>query len=340
MKNKKESNSALPEHRVDVVEPGASARRHWLRCEIGENLHLSPGRLQTYCLAKWDERVYDAFVVAAAVQFCDHTKRRPSTGWGRDFVLRVPVHDPHRWSSTEVSTALHDALTFLTCDQWQIAFTKRKKPVSPTPQGNFNIPDDSCVIIPFSDGLDSCAVAGLTTFECGQNLIRVQLGSKSPTRRRTGSPHIPFASIPYGVRYGKKGSVEASARSRGFKFALLSGLAAYLSQAEQVIMPESGQGALGPVLIPVGQAYEDYRNHPMFTDRMTVFLAALFGHKVATPIPGSGTPKGRRSRNSWRSAQTARTGFKPARAGRVKGMSQYQERCDSAASAPRVCSGA
>ena len=285
MKNKDESNPALPEHRVDVVELGASARRHWRRCEIGENLHFDSGRLQTYCLAKWDKLAYDAFVIAAAVQFCDHTKRRPSTGWGRDFVLRVPVHDSDHWNSTEVSAALHDALRFLTGDQWRITFTKRMKSVPPPSQGNFNIPDDSCVIIPFSDGLDSRAVAGLTEFERGQNLIRVQLGSKSLTRHRTGNPHIPFASIPYRVRYDNQGSVEASARSRGFKFALLSGLAAYLSQAERIIMPESGQGALGPVLLPVGQAYEDYRNHPMFTDRMAVFLLALFGHQVHFTYP-------------------------------------------------------
>ena len=285
MKNKKESKPALPEHRVDVVEPGASARRHWLRCEIGKDLQFDSGRLQTYCLAKWDSRVYDAFVVAAAVEFCDHTKRRPSTGWGRDFVLRVPVHDLDHWSSTEVSTALHDALTFLTGDRWRITFTKRMKLAPPTQQGNFNMPDDSCVIMPFSDGLDSCAVAGLTKFERGKDLILVQLGSKSLGRRRTKTPRLPFASIPYGVRHGNKGSVESSARSRGFKFALLSGLAAYLSQADRVIMPESGQGALGPVLIPVGQAYEDYRNHPLFTDRMTVFLSVLFGHKVRYTYP-------------------------------------------------------
>ena len=30
-------------------------------------------------------------------------------------------------------------------------------------------------------------------------------------------------------------------------------------------MPESGQGALGPSLVTVGQAYEDYRSHPLFT---------------------------------------------------------------------------
>ena len=285
MKNKEAVNQALPQHRVDVVELGASHRSDWFRCEIGKNLYFDSGRLQAYCLGKWDKRVYDAFVVAAVVQFCDHTKRRPSSGWGRDFVVRVPVHDPDRWSSKEVSNALHDALTFLTGDQWQIIFSKRKKPVPPTPQGNFNMPNNGCVIIPFSDGLDSCAVAGLTMFECGQNLISVQLGSKLLTRRRTGSRRIPFASIPYKVRCGNKGSVETSARSRGFKFALLSGLGAYLSQAEKVIMPESGQGALGPVLLPVGQAYEDYRNHPVFTDRMAVFLLALFGHRVRYTYP-------------------------------------------------------
>ena len=50
-------------------------------------------------------------------------------------------------------------------------------------------------------------------------------------------------------------------------------------------MTESGQGALGPTLVPVGQAYEDYRSHPLFTDRMEAFLAALFGHEVRYDFP-------------------------------------------------------
>ena len=85
MENTTALNTTLPTHRVHVVEQGASARRHWVRCEIGENLKFDMGGLQSYCLANWDERVYDAFVVAAAVQFCDHTKRRPSAEWGRNF---------------------------------------------------------------------------------------------------------------------------------------------------------------------------------------------------------------------------------------------------------------
>ena len=279
------TDAALPRYCVDVVEPDAPARLHWVRCEINHDLKFDTVGLETYCFANWDARVYDALLVAAAVQFCDHTKRRPSTDWGRDFVLRVPVHDPDHWSSAAVLTALHDALKFLTCDRWLIIFKPRKVHTSVPCQMNFNLSDDTRVIIPFSDGLDSLAVAGLTELERGQKLIRVRLGLKSRNGRRTRSRRIPFASVPYRIRYGNKGSVETSARSRGFKFALLSGVAAHLSGAQQIIVPESGQGALGPSLVPVGQAYEDYRNHPLFTDRMAVFLSALFGHEVRYIYP-------------------------------------------------------
>jgi hypothetical protein len=62
-------------------------------------------------------------------------------------------------------------------------------------------------------------------------------------------------------------------------------LAAYLAKASQIIVSESGQGALGPALVTVGQAYEDYRSHPLFTDRMERFLAALLGHQVRFQFP-------------------------------------------------------
>ena len=286
------SPTPLPAIRVDVVEPGVHARRNWVRCEIGKNLKFDTAGLEAYCLAAWDSRVYDAFVVAAAVQFCDHTKARPATGWGREIVLRIPVHDPSHWSSPDVSAALHDALTFLTSDRWHITFTSRKTPAPSPRQGQFSMPDGSRVIIPFSDGLDSRAVAGLVEREHGHKLIRVRLGSKSLNRSQPGNQRFPFASVPYHVRPGKKRFVETSARSRGFRFALLSGIAAYLSQAEQVIVPESGQGALGPCLVPVGQAYEDCRNHPLFTNRMEAFLLALFDHQVRYNFPRLWSTKG------------------------------------------------
>ena len=160
MGNTLSSNSDLPQHRVDVVEPGVLARCHWVSCEIGKDLIFDTTGLQTYCFAKWDERVYDVLAVAAAVEFCDRTKARPSTGWSRDFVLRVPVHDPNHWKA--ISTALCDALSFLTGDRWQIDFIARKAKAPAPWQSNFDMPvNNTHTIIPYSDGLDSYATAGL-----------------------------------------------------------------------------------------------------------------------------------------------------------------------------------
>ena len=111
--------------------------------------------------------------------------------------------------------------------------------------------------------------------EMGDKLVRVRVGTKDYDGHDPSKQ--PFASIPYDVNAGAKKFVESSARSRGFKFALISGLAAFLSKAGQIIVPESGQGALGPSLIVVGQGYEDYRSHPLFTGRMEKFLLALLG---------------------------------------------------------------
>ena len=280
---------SLPEHRVDVVEVGACAQPHWIRCEIGENLQFDTEVLEAYCLANRDARVYDAFVVAAAIEFCDRTKARPSTGWGREFTLRVPVHDPRHWSSATVSRALCDALTFLTNDRWQICFVGRKMQEPSLSQGKFSFPDGPCTVMPFSDGLDSYVVAKLMERKLGHPLIRVRLGSKLQKRHRT---QVPFAAVPYRVRCDKPRPVETSVRSRGFKFALISAIAAYLSQAQQIIVPESGQGVIGPALVPVGQAYKDYRCHPQFTGHMETFVLALFGHKVRYSYPRLWCTKG------------------------------------------------
>lgn len=141
-------------------------------------------------------------------------------------------------------------------------------------------------ILPFSEGLDSRIVAGLMADKWGTRLIRVRLGSKANDRPKTaGGQPQPFTTLPYEVRAAGYSFAETSARSRGFKFAMLSGIAAHLSKATTIIVPESGQGALGPALVPVGQAYSDYRNHPLFMRRMEVLLAALFGHRVRFEFP-------------------------------------------------------
>src|SRR4030095_13679247 len=159
------------------------------------------------------------------------------------------------------------ALGFLTGDRWHVTGYARQHPVPPPRQGLFSLGDDKSAIILFSDGLASLVFACLGARELGESLVRVRVGGKQhhpywPSLRRE-----PFTSVPYKVYTGEQRRVDSSARSRGFKFAMISGLAAYLSHAHRIIVPESGQGALGPNLVPVGQAYPDYRSPPAFARR-------------------------------------------------------------------------
>jgi 7-cyano-7-deazaguanine synthase in queuosine biosynthesis len=280
-----ESAPRAPHLRVDVHEPGVKARSGRLSCKIGEQVDFDTQALASYCFAQWEPLVFDALLIAAAVEFCDRSQKRATHHWARRFEVRIPVHDPRHWDSSAVSEALLAALAFLTGDVWQIEFVERRKAQLPPMQSSFVLPSGSHTIIPFSEGMDSRAVAGLETRSLGQSLLRVRLGSKMSDLDCLERYGQAFASVPYTVQAGAKSFAESSARSRGFKFATISGLTAYLGKAERIVVPESGQGALGPALVPVGQAYEDYRNHPLFTDRMETYLAALLNYRPRFEFP-------------------------------------------------------
>jgi 7-cyano-7-deazaguanine synthase in queuosine biosynthesis len=280
-----EISQELPVIRVDVVEPGMTVRPGTLRCVIDEHLWFDTAGMESYFFAQWEPVLYDAFLLAAAVEFCDVTKRRPGYGWGRDIHLRLPVHEPDRWQQEDVVRVLHDALGFLTGDRWQVTVHARQQPAPQPRQGLFRLGDDKSAVIPFSEGLDSWTVAGLASRELGERLVRVRLGGRKLRPYGSSLRWEPFTSVPYNVCVGEKRRAERNLRSRGFKFAMISGLAAYLAKAHRIIVPESGQGALGPSLVSVGHAHPDYRSHPLFARRMERFLTALLGYQVRYEFP-------------------------------------------------------
>jgi 7-cyano-7-deazaguanine synthase in queuosine biosynthesis len=285
MDNAWEADSHYSLLRVEVHEPGTRPRSRWLSCKIGEDLKFSTEELASFCFAKWEPVVFDALLVAAVVEFCDRSQKRPVHHWAREFHVRIPVHEPRRWSRSTVSDALHEALAFLTGDRWLIEFVTRKKEQPSPMQSTFVLPGGSRAVIPFSEGMDSRAVAGLMANDLGSQLLRVRLGSKASDRYCLAHYGQPLASVPYVVHSGARTFSESSARSRGFKFATISGLTAYLTKAERIIVPESGQGSLGPALVPVGQAYEDYRNHPVYTDLVENYLGALLQYQPRFEFP-------------------------------------------------------
>jgi hypothetical protein len=278
-------SDALPSYHVHVVEEPTRVKRGTIQCEIGErkNLTFITEELETYCFASWEPIVFDAMLLAAAVEFCDRSLRRPPGGWARNIVLTLPVREVGRWSASDVVSTLTSALNYLTGDLWTMEFRSCKHRMEPKRQRELPFPADASAVIPLSDGLDSWSAATLARRDFGAGLMLVRLLSTKVGRKPT-DPLLPFTSIPYRVRPRANRQPVSSGRSRGFKFALISGIAAYLAKVNRIIVPESGQGGLGPALLPAG-AYPDYRSHPSFTVRMEQFLQALLARPIRYEFP-------------------------------------------------------
>jgi hypothetical protein len=266
-----------PPHRIDAVELCQSVRIGARSAVLGESITLSIEGLKDFFFADWRPDLIDLLVVAAAVEFCDLSVKRPALGWSRSFDLLVAVHEEAVWNTSPVRTALEEALVFLTGDRWRITFINRRNPVVQVKARKLDLDTPDRVIMPYSDGLDSRAVAALVEHEEKGGLVRVRLGMKGADNAGSPRKNRRFMAVPYDVKLGKRMRVESSARSRGFKFAIITGIAAQLARIDRVVVTESGQGSLGPMLAASGQSYPDYRVHPAFTRRVERLFEILTG---------------------------------------------------------------
>ena len=278
------SSGTGPDTRIEVLTKSESARRHWISCREGEDFRFSTEALRYYSLSKWEPVIFDAMVLTAAVEYADAVAPRPPHQWRRHLHVNVPVHDPERWNAGEVLHSLRSALGFLTGDTWEFQFRARREEQVEPQRSYLSLSSSTAACMPYSPGLDSLAVSGIERRRLDEReqlvLVRVQRGG-----RFGYSGKVPFVKVPYSISYGKRRRKESSGRSRGFKFFLISGLAAYLTSAPRVVCPESGQGILGPALLSVGQPHPDYRSHPLFARRMKAFLKALLRFEVQYDFP-------------------------------------------------------
>lgn len=284
--------STAEPRKVDVVPHGHRVRSGTTTAWIGETIKFSTEGLESYFYSGWRPDLFDLLVVAGAIEFCDVSHSRPELGWARNFQVRVAVHDPATWNRPSVLQALIDAATFLTGDVWSFDFVQRKREEPHVRQGAFQLPTGARIIMPYSDGLDSRAVAAIVEAKEKSGLVRVRLGSFGADRRSHNRRARPFMVVPYEVKLEKKARRESSARSRAFKFAVVTGIAATLAQVNRIVVTESGQGALGPVLAVTGQGYPDYRVHPAFTARMERLFHGLLEANIRFEYPRLWNTKG------------------------------------------------
>ena len=284
-------NIDMPSLVIDALEPGAPLRDGAVGAPIGQVLQLDTRGLESYFFADWNPVLVDLLVVAAAAEFCDVSRRRPEYTWSRRFDLRIAVHDPALWNRPDVRSALEDALGYLTGDVWAFKFVQRRRDVPRVIQGNLRLESGARMIMPYSDGLDSRAVHALVAASEGAGgLVRVRLGAGGVDQPRRAKKRIPFAVVPYKLKRPRQG--ETSARSRGFKFAVVTGIAALMAGVQRIVVTESGQGVFGPMLAVSGQIYPDYRVHPTFSRRMERLLHAISGKDVHYEYPRLWSTKG------------------------------------------------
>ncbi|MFM2045172.1 MAG: hypothetical protein RLY86_3748 [Pseudomonadota bacterium] len=277
---------------IDVLDDGMLVRPGAALARIGETIQLSTAALEAFFFAGWRSDLFDLLVVAGAIEFSDVTRLRPSSQWCRCFDVRISVHDPAAWNRPEILDALASAVGFLTGDVWRFEFIGRRLPVAPVREQALPFPSSIRLIMPYSDGLDSRAVAALFEPSEGQNLVRVRLGASGSDQKNLSRRRRPFTRVPYRINVSKRERRESSARSRGFKFAVVTGIAALLADAKRIIVTESGQGALGPTLTVSAHAYPDYRVHPSFARRIEHLFNVLFGRSARYEFPRLWNTKG------------------------------------------------
>jgi Queuosine biosynthesis protein QueC len=283
-------NSPAADKRLFVIERGQKRPRSLPKsaviAEVGHHICFNPAVLDTFDVKGFKPLHYDMLVLCAAIEFADRRWKRPLS-WRRTLNVAVPVIDLKTWRKPEVLKALHGVLNHLTGDEWRLTFVQAKN-LSP-PIGSRQMPLDfgkaKTFAVAYSDGLDSRAVSALSGTEAEALCIRV-----AGNRQRRKNGDSCFTQIPFKVK-GYRGN-ESSFRSRGFQFATVTAIAAQLSNVTRIIVPESGQGALGPVLLPLHNIYADYRNHPAFFRKMERFIRAVLSYWVRFEQPRLWSTKG------------------------------------------------
>ena len=275
-------NTEMLQTRFDAIV-GARRRRSSgaVQCRLGEQVWFNHSRLTRYCVRPLEPVDVDLLTVAGVAAFADrYARRHRAHQWHRSLELSISVHEPERWKSQEVSSSLIEALEYLTGDRWTFHFVQR-----PEEDGILQFPLSSLqgppirVVLPYSGGLDS--YAGLReTLAANERpfLITTEHNSASRSHARTSLEQqlgrCYQAGLP--VELSPGAHPEPTYRSRTFLFYSVAALAWKLVDAEVIIIPEAGQGVLGPSLVPTGDEQPYRSTHPAFTKKLGRLLRALW----------------------------------------------------------------
>lgn len=287
----------IPSAKFRVFMPGdvASVRKGEIPCVIGHDVQIDAEALEDFCFQLLSEREYELALLAGVVAFADRSVRRlHSEGWARHIEIGMPVRRPDDWHPCESS--LQELLQFLTGDHWEIKFTKPGRLCGNTRQDVFPLGGGNFVVVPYSNGLDSYAQSQLLKLKSNRlTPIRVTTWNRALAGQRewkVDADGTKYRRVSVPIRFKTDNHPEPSYRARSFLFNVFAGLAAHLAQAECVLVPENGQGSLGPSILPFGSESPHRGSHPGFTRKLGGFLELVLGRPVRFEHPQLWRTKG------------------------------------------------
>jgi hypothetical protein len=252
------------------------------------------------------DRQIDLMRVLAAIAHADRRiPRRPSICWGRDIEIEAPVSDPDYWSS--VREKLTRVLGVLTGDVWSFSFRKLQDRIQFPVQHELEFPAQGQAAMAYSNGLDSFASARLVASGVvplhgrpgrKHDLVLITTGKAFNAQLKQEITNFGYStrqvSVPFSIRRIGEGFElrEQSYRTRALTFQTMAALAASQSQGDVVIVPESGQGSIGPWLTVTGQEAADVRTHPIFTAILSDWLETVLERRIRFEHPHIWETKG------------------------------------------------
>lgn len=265
---------------------------------VNDRTRIDASHLQRYCFSTQDELLEDITSVLSSVRTADRSVVRQHTkGWARDLPISAPVSDLRLWRSPEVIRALTDTLGFLTADRWSFTFTHRKRRKrGPRQDPLVELPQQQRVFMPFSNGLDSFAIAkDLCAPSSSLELVLVNVRANDKLKKwgnLASDKKYEFHTVEVATYSVEPHQAELSFRSRAFLYDLLAGYGAAIAQPAHVVIPENGQGSLGGSLVPLGAEAPHRSCHPGFTSRLASLIRLLTKTDVEFDHPAIFLTKG------------------------------------------------
>lgn len=225
----------------------------------------------------------DLLLIAVAIAHIDRKVPRRLGKWCRNLALNVPVKSPDIWSNKTVYYALNSCLNMLTGDSWNLRFYPDRKAIFSTAIQSNIFPIDADAIIPYSGGLDSKATHAIYSAKSAGKpplAITTLHASRSKSQALNYDRELSKLWLGVNIHVGHGSHQESSYRTRSFLFLVICAIIAKALGIPKILVPETGQGAIGSALIRWGYDYPQYGSHPIFTYQLKVFLQQLWGAKA------------------------------------------------------------